>query len=80
MSRFFFLHGARLRRGAYDPIPASTKLQCLRNGQSAVATPMASGASKEDDGKGRASPASLPKILEAKLGKCWLRRCCLLVS
>jgi hypothetical protein len=34
-----------------------------------VATPMTSDASKEDAGKGGASPAPLPKILETDRGK-----------
>jgi len=41
----------------------------LRNGPVVVATPMALGASKEDAGKGGASPAPLPKVLHVHRGK-----------
>jgi hypothetical protein len=41
----------------------------LRNGPRAVATPTFLDASKEDAGKGGASPAPLPKVLEAYRGK-----------
>ena len=41
----------------------------LRNGPVVVATPTAPGASKEDAGKGGASPAPLPKVLGAYRGK-----------
>ncbi len=43
--------------------------RALRCGPGAVVTPMAAGASKGDIGKGRASPASLPKVLEDDSGK-----------
>jgi hypothetical protein len=41
----------------------------LRNGPRVVATPTALDASKEDTGKGGASPAPLPEVLEADRGK-----------
>ncbi len=49
----------------------------LRSGSGAVVTPMAAGASKGDVGKGRASPASLPKVLEDDSGKTLQRFGCL---
>ena len=54
---------ARLRPG----------FRTLRHGPGVVATPMASGGSKEDAGKSGASPAPLPKVLEVHRGKTLVR-------
>lgn len=62
---FLVSRGARLQQGACNPLPAEAGFKSLRRGAGAVVTPMASVASKEDVGKGGASPAPLPKILEA---------------
>ncbi len=46
-------------------------LSILRRGAGAVVTPIAPVASKEDVGKGGASPAPLPEILGVYRGKAW---------
>jgi hypothetical protein len=63
---FFF---ARSSIAAGSPVPTGAGLQTLRRGSGVVVTPMTLDASKEDVGKGGASPAPLPKILEAYRGE-----------
>jgi hypothetical protein len=63
LSAFLFSHGSGLQRPRATQFRRKPGFRTLRYGPGVVATPTALDASKEDAGKGGASPAPLPKVL-----------------